>query len=234
MGYINGGQLLRVSGNLDADAAKEYEEAFAHPESIDPAHGAPREPAQDKWTLVDSGFGADNGYAWTIARVRNDDDHGGQTVTVNFNLRNIAGQMLASGSQVSHFSWPGQVLPVATQIEVPKGTKPSTIEATVLIKDDGTFDDQVSDDWGTALGTIYKVEYVDWYGARFEVKNPTDEPLESPSFQVVCTDGSGKIIGGGGTYPELIPASGSVLVDIDSLYTHLKPIECTGYLAPWM
>ena len=35
-------------------------------------------------------------------------------------------------------------------------------------------------------------------------------------------------------YPQLIPASGSVLVDVSSLYTVKKPAECTGYLAPWM
>ena len=75
--------------------------------------------APEPWTLIDSGFGVQHGYAWTIARVRNDDDHAGQTVTVNFNLRDKSGALIASGSQVSHFSWPGQLLPVATQIEVP-------------------------------------------------------------------------------------------------------------------
>jgi hypothetical protein len=238
--------LLRVTGNMNPSDAEAYADVFKSADlgedvsdelpdaaGTDARGGAPS-PQDEPWTLVDSGFGAEYGYAWTIARVQNDDDHAGQTVTVNFNLLDESGELLASGSQVSHFSWPGQVLPVATQVEVPKGKKPATVEATVLVEDEGTFDDQTSEDWGTFPGRIYQPEYSDSFGARFEVTNPTDEPLEGSSFQMVCTNKAGEIIGGSGEYPELIPASGRVLVDASSLYTATRPAECTGYLAPWM
>lgn len=243
---VHDGLLLRVSGNMNPSDAEAYAEIFESADlgedvsdklpgaaGTDAGSGAPSRDDQP-WTLVDSGFGAQYGYAWTIARVKNDDDHAGQTVTVNFNLLDESGEQVASGSQVSHFSWPGQVLPVATQVEVPKGTKPATVEATVLVEDEGTFDDQISEDWGTFPGKIYQPEYSDFYGARFEVANPTDEPLEGASFQVVCTNKAGEIVGGTSEYPELIPASGRVLVDASSLYTARKPAKCTGYLAPWM
>ncbi|MCW2772833.1 MAG: hypothetical protein JWN91_1159 [Nocardioides sp.] len=238
--------LLRVTGNMKPSDADAYADIFESADlgedvSDEPPAAAGTEadsgvpsPDDEPWTLVDSGFGAQYGYAWTIARVQNDDDHAGQTVTVNFNLLDDAGELLASGSQVSHFSWPGQVLPVATQVEVPKGKKPATVEATVLVEDEGTFDDQISEDWGTFPGKIYQPKYSDFYGARFEVTNPTDEPLEGSSLQVVCTNKTGEIIGGSSDYPDLIPASGRVLVDASSLYTTIKPAECTGYLAPWM
>lgn len=87
---------------------------------------------------------------------------------------------------------------------------------------------------GTFVGKIYKPENSDSYGARFEVVNPTDEPLEAASFQVVCTNKAGEIVAGASDYPELIPASGRVLVDASSLYSDTKPAECTGCLAPWM
>jgi hypothetical protein len=238
--------LLRVTGNMSPSDAEAYADIFRSADlgedvsdkltgaaGTEGGSGAPS-PEDEPWTLVDSGFGAQHGYAWTIARVQNDDDHAGQTVTVNFNLLDESGELLASGSQVSHFSWPGQVLPVATQVEVPKGKRPATVEATVLVEDEGTFDDQTSEDWGTFRGTIYQPEYSDSYGARFEVANPTDEPLDGASFQVVCKSEAGEIIGGSGEYPELIPASGRVLVDASSLYTATKPAGCTGYLAPWM
>ncbi len=234
---VRGTLLLRVTGEMkpsDADAYAEIFESEDLAANVNDEAAAPSEtasPATDPWTLVDSGFGVQYGYAWMIARVQNDDDHAGQTVTVNFNLQDEAGALIASGSQMSHFSWPGQVLPVATQIEVPKGMQAETVEATVLVEDEGTFDDQTSDDWGTFSGTIYVPEYSESYGARFEVENPTDQPLEGSSFQVVCTNKAGEIIGGAGEYPELIPASGNVLVDVSSLYTEKKPAECTGYLA---
>lgn len=110
--------------------------------------------------------------------------------------------------------------------------KPATVEATVLVEDEGTFDDQVSEDWGTVDGEIYKPKYSDSYGARFELANPTDEAIEGASFQVVCTNTAGEITAGASDYPELIPPSGRVLVDASSLYTDTKPAECTGYLAP--
>lgn len=232
--------LLRVTGELKPSDAEAYADIFESEDlaaAISDEAAAPADTAStapEPWTLIDSGFGAQYGYAWTIARVQNDDDHAGQTVTVNFNLRDKSGALVASGSQVSHFSWPGQVLPVATQIEMPKGQRAETVEATVLVDDEGTFDDQISDDWGTSTGTIYMPEYSESYGARFEVKNPTDQPLEGSSLQVVCTNKAGKIIGGAGDYPQLIPSSGSVLVDVSSLYTMKKPAECMGYLAPWM
>jgi hypothetical protein len=235
---VRGELLLRVTGEMKPSAAKAYGEIF---ESADLAADVDDEtaagsasPTAVPWELVDSGFGAAHGYAWAIARIQNRAEHGGQTVTVNFNLRDESGALVASGSQVSHFSWADQVLPVATQVEVPKGKRAHAVEATVVVADDGTFDDQTSDNWGTYVGTIYKPEYSEEYGARFEVQNPTDEPLEGSSFQVVCTNRAGKIIGGASHYPELIPASGSVLVDVASLYTTKKPAECTGYLAPWM
>jgi hypothetical protein len=236
---VRGSLLLRVTGEMKPSDAEAYADTFesedltadVSDEAVAPADTT---TAPEPWTLIDSGFGSQYGYAWTIARVQNDDDHSGQTVTVNFNLRDKSGVLVASGSQVSHFSWPGQVLPVATQIEVPKGMQAETVEATVLVEDEGTFDDETSEDWGTFTGTIYMPEYSESYGARFEVQNPTDQPLEGSSFQVVCTNKTGKIIGGASDYPELIPASGSVLVDVSSLYTRKKPAECAGYLAPWM
>jgi hypothetical protein len=238
---VRGNLLLRVSGELKPSDAEGYEKVFETADlaadvsdaSDGEAGAEAAEPPAEPWTLIDSGFGSQHGYAWVVARVRNDDDHAGQTVTVNFNLRDRAGELVASGSQVSHFSWPDQVLPVATQVELPQGGRPTSIEATVLVEDEGTFDDQISDDYGTTPGKVYRPEYGDSFGARFEVENPTDEPLSSPSFQVVCTDRAGRIIGGSGEYPDLIPASGSVLVEVDSLYTDAKPDECTGYLAPW-
>lgn len=237
---VRGDLLLRVTGDMNPSDAEAYAEIFESEDlaaDVGDEAAAPPERASsapEPWTLIDSGFGAQNGYAWAIARVQNDDDHAGQTVTVNFNLMDKSGSLIASGSQVSHFSWPGQVLPVATQIEVPKGMQAGAVEATVLVEDEGTFDDETSDDWGTVTGAISVPEYSESYGARFEVKNPTGQPLDGSSFQVVCTNKAGEIVGGASEYPQLIPASGSVLVDVSSLYTVKKPAECTGYLAPWM
>lgn len=165
--------------------------------------------------------------------MQNESDRAGQTVTVNFNVKDASGQLIASGSQVAAFNWVGQKVPIATHVDLGKHVKAASLEATVLVEDDGTFDDEVVDQsWGTFPGKIYQ-QYGTW-GAKFQVKNPTSEPLTGSAVEVICHDATGKIIGGSNAYPELIPPYGETLVDASSLYTDAKPHDCVGYLHPWM
>ncbi|MEP9382472.1 hypothetical protein [Nocardioides sp. KR10-350] len=188
----------------------------------------------EQGTIIQSGFGQQDQYAWVMALVQNNADHAGQTVIVNFNLKDDTGKLVGSGSQTAAFNWPDQKLPVATQVDLGSHVKATSVEATVLVKDDGTFEDQVTDSWGGPIkGDIYKSEYGSW-GAKFTVKNPTSDPLTSPQFEVICHGPGGKIVGGGESYPDLIPPSGETLVNLDSLYTDHQPHDCDGYLHPWM
>ncbi len=45
-----------------------------------------------------------------------------------------------------------------------------------------------------------------WH-AKFTIKNPTDEPLQSPRIGVICKGADGKVNGGGSDYPDLVPPS---------------------------
>lgn len=195
------------------------------------AGSEPAEKDEAKGAIVESGFGQQREYAYAVALVHNDSDRGGQTVTVSFNLKDAAGSIIASGSQVSAFNWGGQDVPVGTQIEVPKGQKAASVETTLLVEDEGTFDDNTSEDWGTFEGELVK-KYGEW-GARFLVKNPTDQPLDSAALQVICHAG-GKVVGGTSEYPELIAADGEIMVETLSLLVADKPDSCTGYLTPWL
>lgn len=181
--------------------------------------------------ILETGFGQSDDYAWVTALVRNNTDEAGQTVTVSFNALNTAGDVVATGSQVQSFNWSGQEVPVGTQIEIPGGEKVASVDATLLVEDDGTFDDLVSEDLGTFPGEIVK-QYGDW-SARFTVTNPTDELLDTIAFFTICHNEAGDIIGGNSDFPELIPASGEIVVEPLGLYLSEKPAECTGYLTPW-
>ena len=193
------------------------------------------EARADAGVIVESGFGQQGQYAWVTALVRNDSDHGGQTVTVNFNVLDQAGELVASGSQVSSFSWADQEVPVATQVDLGKRVKAAKVEATVLVEDEGTFEEYDPEGWQSEIaGKVYQPEYSDTWGAKFTVANPGSEPLEGSALQVVCHDAAGNIIGGSSAYPELIPPSGEVLVDVSSVYATQKPADCLGYHTPWM
>lgn len=98
----------------------------------------------------------------------------------------------------------------------------------MLIEDDGTFDEH-DVVLGTSEGQIFKSEYGGW-NAKFVVKNPTSDPIQSPAVRIICKDAAGKINGSGFTFPDLLPPSGQVVVDDAGLILSGKPASCTAYI----
>lgn len=219
--------VLTACGGPDPDVMDRQQS------TVEPNDADSSETTTAQGTILESGLGQSDQYVWVMALVQNKSDHAGQTVTVNFNVKDSSGKLVGSGSQVAAFNWVGQTLPVATQIDLGERVKAAEVEATVLVEDDGTFDDQVVDkDWGTFPGKVYR-QYGNW-GAKFQIMNPTSEALTGAAVEVVCRNASGRIIGGSSTYPDLIPPSGETLVDASNLYSGARPHECTAYLHPWM
>jgi hypothetical protein len=181
-------------------------------------------------TIVKAGFGQQDEYVWASALVHNNTSDAGQAVVVSFNLKDAKGAVLATGSQTSGFNWGDQDVPIATQVEVPKNTKVASIEATVVVEDRDI--SATSSNWGTFEGTVSEGEYGGW-SATYHVKNPTSTLIKSPALEEICMDAKGNIIGGTSEFPDLIPASGEIVVTSDNLYLGQRPARCTGYLTPW-
>jgi hypothetical protein len=193
---------------------------------------ASSEPDEEQGSLIESGFGQSGQYVWVTAIVENTSDHGGQTVTVNFNALDDSGEVVGSVSQVNSFSIAGQVLAVGTQMDVGRRVKVASIEPTLLVEDDGTFE-ETDVDYGTVdASSIELEEYTDdqWV-AKFKVENPDDEPLQSPSIGIACRGQNGKINGGGVDFPDLVPPSGEVVIE-PYLITSGKPASCTAFIGP--
>ncbi|MCO1597400.1 hypothetical protein M8C17_19800 [Micromonospora sp. RHAY321] len=182
-------------------------------------------------SLLETGFGQRDIYVSLIAIVQNTSDKVGQSVTVQFNVKDANGELLASESQVEHFSRAGQKFPVQTQVEMPKGKKAAKVEATLLVEDKSTFSSEPFPEIKTGPVKVAKSEYGDGFTAKVEVTNPKTEPLKSPKVDVVCYDAAKKISGGSFTYPELIPPSGKAVAEIDLLMTG-KPASCVAYASP--
>ncbi|MEG3635211.1 hypothetical protein [Micromonospora palythoicola] len=182
-------------------------------------------------SLLETGFGQSDTYVSLIAIVENTSDKVGQTVTVQFNVKDANDDLLVSESQVEHFSRVGQNFPVQTQAELPKGKKAAKVEVTLLIEDNGAFSPEPFPEIKTGRVTVVKSEYGDGFSAKVEVTNPQTEPLKSPKVDVVCYDTAKKIIGGSFTYPELIPPSGKAIAEVDLLVTG-KPASCVAFASP--
>lgn len=188
-------------------------------------------PKKEQGAIIESGFGQEDGdeYVQVVALVENKSDHGGQTVTVNYNLKDASGKIVASASQVESFTGPGQQVAVQTQVSVDKGVKVASMDATLLVEDEDTF--STSDvTFEPAVAQVKKDEY-GGVTARYAVKNPTADPLKDLRIGVICKDKAGKVIGGGIEFPELVPPSGEILADTD-VNTSGVPASCTAYISP--
>lgn len=203
----------------------------------DSSTGSTQEDSQEEGEqgrIVESGFGQSGQYAWVTAAVENLSDHGGQTVTVNFNVMDESGEVIGSQSQVESFNIAGQSIAVGTQVDLGPRVDAASVEATLLVEDDNTFE-ETDVDLGVVEADSIQVDQYDkktWH-AKFSIENPTDEPLQSPRIGVICKDATGEVIGGGSDYPELVPASGEVAID-PYLITSGKPTECAAYVAAGM
>lgn len=203
--------------------------------------GAPQSgstPTEDKkdnlGEIVESGFGQSDQYVWVTALVKNLSDHGGQTVTVNFDLLDKNGKILKSESQVESFNVANQLRAVGTQVDVGQGVQVASLQPTLLVKDEGTFEETKTDLGTFKADSITVDQYVKtlWH-AKFTIKNATAEALQSPRIGVICKGADGKVNGGGSDHPDLVPPSGQVVID-PQLITTGKPTTCTAYVAAGM
>ena len=158
------------------------------------------------------------------------EDNVGRFVTVQFNLYDKSGELIASTEQVESFSRADQALVLGTQVDVPDKGKVAKVEATLAMSEyDGG-----STDSGPEIKTG-KVKFAeDEYGgsvARFEVYNATKSALKDVRVGVICFDSKGRVNGGGSDYPELIPPSGKVLSQT-SLIVSGTTERCEAYAGP--
>lgn len=179
--------------------------------------------------LLKAGFGRDGDYGFVSSLVKNTSaDLVGTFVTVQFNLLDAGGELVASESQVEQFTSADQTLAIGTQLERSGKAKVSKVEATLEL---GTADNFAEDQPNFPVGKV-KVGEDEYEGtqATFEVRNPTDAS-SSARVGIVCFNKAGKIIGGNSEFPDVIPAKGRVLVE-SSVLTSGKPDKCEAYAAP--
>lgn len=202
-----------------------------------PQSGSSRSPSESgkQGEIVESGFGQSTGtnaqYVWVTALVKNLSDHGGQTVTVNFNLMDKSGKVVDTESQVEGFNIAGQQLALGTQADVGRGVTIASVQPTLLVEDQGTFP-EIDTDLGSYPASSITPDQYDksqWH-ATFVIKNPTDQLLKSPRIGIICHGADGKVNGGTSEFPNLVPASGQIVVKTLSLITSGKPKDCIAYV----
>lgn len=182
---------------------------------------------KDLGTLVKSGFGQQDEYVWVTSVVRNNSTYVGQTVTVNFNVLDAAGNLLKSESQIESFSQPESDHIVGTQVSLAPGEKAAKVEATLAVEAEGTFSDKPFPKLPVSKVVIRKSEY-GGQEASFELSNPTAGALKDLRLAIACTDKAGTLVGGGSEFPDLVPARGKIKIDANVI-TSGTASDCTVY-----
>lgn len=136
-------------------------------------------------------------------------------------------EIVASTEQVEDFSRADQKLAVGTQVEIPDRKKVAKVEATMEVSDHADVNAEPFPEITTGGVKVVKSEYGDTVG-RLQVNNPTDKSLKSPRVGIICLDAKDRVIGGGSGYPELVPPSGKVLLEV-GLITSGKIERCDAY-----
>ena len=184
--------------------------------------------------LLRSGFGQSGRYAWATSLVENQaEDNVGQFVTVGFKLLDSDGKILASADQSEKFSRADEKLAVGTQVDLPDRGKVAKVEATMAVSNHPNVAAEPFPEITTGKVKVVRSEYSE-YGDRVgqvQVNNPTDESLKLPRVSLICLNAKNRVIGGGSTYPELVPPTGNVLAEV-TLIVSGKIKRCDAYAGP--
>ena len=198
------------------------------------ADGNKTDPKGKGARLLRSGFGQSGRYAWVTSLVENQaEDNVGQFVTIRFDLLDSDGEILASADQVEKFSRVDEKLAVGTQVDLPDRAKVAKVEATMDVSDHPNVAAEPFPEITTGKVKVVRSEYSE-YGDRagqVRVNNPTDEPLKSPRVSLICLNAKNRVIGGGSTYPELVPPAANVLAEV-TLIASGKIKRCDAYAGP--
>lgn len=180
--------------------------------------------------LVDAGFGQRNQHVRGIAIVTTDDDRAvGEFVTVSMNFLDASGAIVGTAEQVESFAWAGQhlVLPIWLDLGDTPGVEVADVDTSISLSDYGRSRDKVDPLEPVDARELRSGQDV-VTTAVFEVANPTDSDIDSARIGIVCRDADGVIVGGDSSYPNLIAAGKSVLVESDVLTTG-EPTTCVAY-----
>lgn len=179
--------------------------------------------ADPEATVKESGVGQRGQYATGIAVLEGNEAAAGYFVVVSMNFLDDAGEIIATETQTESFSWPNQrlIVPVFADLG-DKTARVASVDPTVAISNEGGTT-------GDPLPELTTKQTRAEYGsttAVFTLTNPTNEQLSSPRIGALCRDKASRIIGGGFDFPDLVPAAGTIKVDVDVQVGDTKPASC--------
>lgn len=181
--------------------------------------------------IVDSGFGQKPGSAMAVVIAESINGNlAGHYVTATVNFLDESGAILSTEEQIEILSWEDQelVLPVTYYKPDSSSSEVASIEAFLSVSDYGTGKPEQ-----TALPVLDSTEirdgYFNDYIATFGLKNDSSEEIKDLRVGAVCYNEESDIIGGGYTFPSLLPADGTIRMEATVTASEV-PASCKAYV----
>lgn len=169
--------------------------------------------------VLESGIATDGDYAYVSAMVKHE-GLTGEFATVLFNVYDDQDNLIVTQEQVEELGTEGTTFPMGTQVEIPSGSTPARVDATVSVSEYGSSSE--------ARVVVAPIES-SADNPQFLIKNTTDEDWEDPRIQILCRDDAGDIAGGGSAFPTTIPAGGEFMLSDVHLITS-DAATCEAYV----
>ena len=188
-------------------------------ESPAPTEDASEEVA-DEIVIREAGIGQEGEYARAVALVETR-GYVGEFLTVHFNVFDANDELIASGEQIEVIASEASTFAIGTMVDV-GAARAARVEATHAVSDYGM--------GGKAFPAIAlaPVTLGDYGLATIRLTNPTPEPWENLRIGIVCRNAEGDIVGGGDSYPSLVPANAESMAD-GYVIVGDDVAECTAY-----
>lgn len=181
--------------------------------------------------IVDSGFGQKPGSAMAVVIAKSiNGTLAGHYVTATVNFLDESGAILSTEEQIEILSWDDQelVLPVTYYKPDSSSTEVASIEAFLSVSDYGTGKPEQ-----TALPVLDSTEirdgYFNDYIATFGLKNDSSEEIKDLRVGAVCYNEESDIIGGGYSFPSLLPVGGTIRIEATVTASEM-PASCKAFV----
>lgn len=173
-------------------------------------------------TIEAAGFGSQGNYLWVTSIVR--DVHAGQFVTVSFNLFSADGTILGTEHHTEEGINPNARLIIGTQVEAPKGGTVVRIQPSLGVRSASrqpTFTDVLLGVGSVTLGT----NSLNQLTAKAILTNPSQQQVPGARVGIACFDDQSNVIGGGSTFPKILPPGGQIMAASDIIISQ-QPARC--------
>lgn len=207
------GAAAALAATLAGCASPSGQEAADNAPSATEQQASPAPAQENKLTVVDSGWSADEeGYVHYGIIIKNEGAQGAQFPVIKVTGKDADGAVISSDEQTLMEIYPGQELAWGGQAG--NGTAPDTVEFEVSASSNNWKDAEPVEPMFEVSGLSAQDSGYGTVNFVGEVTNLTDADMDQAAVVVLLRDGAGTIVGGYTNFVSNVPTGGTTSFDV--------------------